>query len=90
MSESISQSVSQLIICTAVQLLVNDSIIHFCVITAITAVPSTLAFRQPNVGAVLGVAPHPDDDHNVHDVLDAIFVVGFSFKYLRCRFSRIS
>lgn len=80
-SESITQPVNQSIFLTAVQVLVNDSIIHFCVITAIMAVPRTPAFNQFKVGAVPGVAPYPDDDHNVHDVLEAIAAIGFSFKY---------
>ena len=51
------------------------------VIAAIMPAPSTPAFKQPKVGAILGVASHPDDDHNVHDVSEAIAAVGSSFKY---------
>ena len=40
--------------------------------------PSTPALK---VGAVQGIAPYPDDGHNGRDVLEAIAVIGFSFKY---------
>ena len=46
--------------------------------------PSTAAFKEPEAGAVPAVpggAPYPDDAHNAHDFLEAIAVIGFSFKY---------
>lgn len=49
--------------------------------TAMMATRSTAAFEEPEAGAIPGGTPHLHDFHKAHDILDAIAMMGLSFKY---------